>query len=224
MHIRCPHCHHPVDLVEEVPLGDVTCPSCGSHFSLLGDRTASYRPGEARTIVYIVSDLVRGATLADWLTGQRLTPREAAQLCVTIAAALQHAHDAGVIHRDLKPSNIMIGSRACIENDRRGFGQRLYSALPIELRRGKRELRRRESNPQPLAYEHVLQSGSRSLFRRRRAIGRPSHVSTQRAQRGDCRDLTAALTGCWTGGSGHSINFSWRRRPITDRVAPASLP
>jgi hypothetical protein len=33
------------------------------------------------------------------------------------------------------------------------FGQRLYSALPIELRRDKGKLRRRDSNPQPLAPE-----------------------------------------------------------------------
>ena len=63
------------------------------------------REGET---VYIVSDLVRGVTLADRLTAGRLSPREAAQLCVTIAEALHHAHQAGVIHRDLKPSNIMI--------------------------------------------------------------------------------------------------------------------
>ena len=30
--------------------------------------------------IYIVSDFVRGVTLGDWLTGQRLTSREAADL------------------------------------------------------------------------------------------------------------------------------------------------
>ncbi|MBI3860935.1 MAG: protein kinase [Planctomycetia bacterium] len=59
-------------------------------------------------LVYIVSDFVSGLTLADWLTGQRPTIREAVKLCVKIAEALEHAHAAGVIHRDLKPSNIMI--------------------------------------------------------------------------------------------------------------------
>jgi WD40 repeat protein len=63
------------------------------------------RDGE---IVYIVSDFVRGVTLADWLTGQQLTSREAAALCSTIADALHHAHEHGVVHRDLKPANIMI--------------------------------------------------------------------------------------------------------------------
>ena len=58
--------------------------------------------------VYIVSDFVDGLTLSDWLTGQRATPREAADLCATIARALHHAHEHGVIHRDLKPGNVMI--------------------------------------------------------------------------------------------------------------------
>ncbi|HEX2474208.1 MAG TPA: serine/threonine-protein kinase, partial [Lacipirellulaceae bacterium] len=41
--------------------------------------------------VYIVSDFVRGVTLGDWLTGQQLTNREAAELCARVADALHHA-------------------------------------------------------------------------------------------------------------------------------------
>jgi serine/threonine protein kinase len=58
--------------------------------------------------VYIVSDYVEGLTLADWLIGQQLTSRTASELCVKLAEALHHAHEAGVIHRDLKPTNIII--------------------------------------------------------------------------------------------------------------------
>jgi len=58
--------------------------------------------------VYIASDFIDGADLKSWLTQKSLGPRAAAELCATIAAALQHAHEAGVIHRDLKPANIIM--------------------------------------------------------------------------------------------------------------------
>ena len=32
--IRCPHCHNPIDVVNDDPSGDVSCPSCGSYFNL----------------------------------------------------------------------------------------------------------------------------------------------------------------------------------------------
>ncbi len=50
MHIRCPHCHNPIEVVGAEPLADMTCPSCGSNFSLVSGETVSYTPGTVRTI------------------------------------------------------------------------------------------------------------------------------------------------------------------------------
>ena len=183
LRIRCPHCSNPIELVDNCDLSEVTCPTCGSSFSLIGSaQTASYHSSTERTvgrftlvekvgigsfgsvfkatdtqldrtvavkipryghltaedaskflrearaaaqlrhpniisvhevgsdngIIYIVSDFVDGLTLSDWLTGMTPAPREAASLCAKIAAALDHAHEHGVIHRDLKPGNIML--------------------------------------------------------------------------------------------------------------------
>lgn len=58
--------------------------------------------------VFIVSDFIRGVTLAEMIDDTRLTFRETAEMLIPIAEALHHAHEAGVIHRDLKPQNIMI--------------------------------------------------------------------------------------------------------------------
>ncbi len=67
-----------------------------------------YEAGREGNTLYIVSEFVRGVTLSDRLTGGPLNVHEAVGLCATIADALHHAHEQGVIHRDLKPANIMI--------------------------------------------------------------------------------------------------------------------
>ena len=67
-----------------------------------------YEVGREGETLYIVSEFVEGLSLADWLTGQRPTYRESAELCGKIADALHHAHEHGVIHRDLKPSNVLL--------------------------------------------------------------------------------------------------------------------
>ncbi len=45
MLVRCPNCQNPIELIEESPISDVVCDSCGSSFSLAADgETASYHP------------------------------------------------------------------------------------------------------------------------------------------------------------------------------------
>ncbi len=58
--------------------------------------------------LFIVSDFVRGVTLADWKTSNQPSAKEAVRLCMPIADALHHAHQQGVVHRDLKPANILL--------------------------------------------------------------------------------------------------------------------
>ena len=67
-----------------------------------------YEVGVAEETIYIVSDLIRGQTLDRWTANNPPTFPLIAELCSVIAAALHHAHEAGVVHRDLKPANILI--------------------------------------------------------------------------------------------------------------------
>jgi serine/threonine protein kinase len=57
---------------------------------------------------YLVSELVRGATFEQLLSGGRLSDRDIIAIGIAIADALAHAHAHGVVHRDVKPSNILV--------------------------------------------------------------------------------------------------------------------
>jgi hypothetical protein len=58
--------------------------------------------------VYLVSELVRGRTLAELLRAGAISDRDVARIGQALCEALEHAHARGVIHRDVKPQNVMV--------------------------------------------------------------------------------------------------------------------
>jgi eukaryotic-like serine/threonine-protein kinase len=58
--------------------------------------------------VYLVSELVRGRTLAELLRAGAVADRDVARIGIALCDALDHAHHRGVIHRDVKPQNVMV--------------------------------------------------------------------------------------------------------------------
>jgi eukaryotic-like serine/threonine-protein kinase len=59
---------------------------------------------------YFVMELVKGVPLTDFCDAHKLSIPERLHLFMQVCAAVQHAHQKGVIHRDLKPSNILVES------------------------------------------------------------------------------------------------------------------
>jgi len=58
---------------------------------------------------FIVMELVAGRTLQSVIEERRRLPlEETIRLLGQVAAALDHAHAAGVVHRDIKPANVMV--------------------------------------------------------------------------------------------------------------------
>jgi serine/threonine protein kinase len=57
---------------------------------------------------YFVMELVQGAPLVSYCDECRLDVEARLGLFLQVCAAVQHAHQKGVIHRDLKPSNVLV--------------------------------------------------------------------------------------------------------------------
>ena len=53
-------------------------------------------------------ELLDGGSLAQALAGAPQPARQAATLLITLAEAMQAAHQGGIVHRDLKPANILL--------------------------------------------------------------------------------------------------------------------
>jgi hypothetical protein len=61
---------------------------------------------------FLVSELVRGRTLAVLERDGELSDRDVLRIGVSLADALEHAHARGVIHRDVKPQNVIVPDEA----------------------------------------------------------------------------------------------------------------
>ncbi len=71
--------------------------------------------------------LIEGQNLADELQRFVDNPRASADLMVTIARAVHHAHQRGVLHRDLKPQNILIDREGLPHVTDFGLAKRMHA-------------------------------------------------------------------------------------------------
>jgi hypothetical protein len=71
-----------------------------------------YEAGEADGVLFIAMRYVAGGDVGSLLRRDgALAPERAAAIIVSVASALDAAHEAGLVHRDVKPANMLLDAR-----------------------------------------------------------------------------------------------------------------
>ena len=94
-----------------------------------------YETGEHEGKAFIAMEYVEGKTLKDSLEGGALPLRQAVELTLEIAEALEHAHAKGIVHRDLKPANIICTPQGHAKVMDFGLAKRMLPKGEAELSR-----------------------------------------------------------------------------------------
>ncbi len=82
---------------------------------------------------FLVMEYVPGATLSERLAGGALPEKEVLTLGMQVAAALEEAHDQGVVHRDLKPGNIGVTPKGQVKVLDFGLAKVLPRAAEVDI-------------------------------------------------------------------------------------------
>ena len=67
-----------------------------------------YEVAADQEAVYLVSELVRGRTMAELAAAGGLSDRDVCGIGIALCSALEHAHSKGIVHRDVKPQNVIV--------------------------------------------------------------------------------------------------------------------
>jgi eukaryotic-like serine/threonine-protein kinase len=79
------------------------------HPGIVGVHDYGEVSGESGRTAYLVMDFIDGEPLSDRLSREiRLSAPTTMAIIAQAAAALQTAHEAGVVHRDIKPANLLV--------------------------------------------------------------------------------------------------------------------
>lgn len=76
---------------------------------------AVYDFGKQGDYFYLLMEYVDGVNLRQAMQAGSFSPDESLAVVPEICAALQYAHDEGVMHRDIKPENILIDTRGRVK-------------------------------------------------------------------------------------------------------------
>lgn len=98
----------------------------------------AYDVGQAGGYSYFVMEFVEGKTLYEDLSAGKVYPeKEALDIVIQVAHALDHAHTKGLIHRDIKPKNIIITENGKVKLADMGLAREIKDIEAAESEAGK---------------------------------------------------------------------------------------
>jgi WD40 repeat protein len=90
-----------------------------------------YEVGEAGGCPYLALEYLGGGSLEKQLAGVPQPVRTAAELLETLARAMHHAHQRGLVHRDLKPANVLLAADGTPKVTDFGLAKRLEGSAGL---------------------------------------------------------------------------------------------
>ncbi len=76
---------------------------------------AVFDRGEVEGQPYLVMEYVEGMSLRDAMRNGPLPLAEALRVVAAVLAALDHAHEKGIVHRDIKPENVLLSREGVVK-------------------------------------------------------------------------------------------------------------
>lgn len=145
--------------------------------------------GDVHGIPYQVAEFVNGERLSDLLKREHPTVQRSVMIVRSLADAVQHAHEHGVLHRDIKPDNVLLQMQHVVNGRESRSRNALASGFPdnnMEPTTEASAVRLMNSTMQPDAIPRITDFGlarladdDSALSRSGMLVGTPKYMSPE---------------------------------------------